>query len=183
MKKTFIILAEGFEEIEAFTVVDVLRRLNIICDICSVNNAEVSGSHGIKVAADNVFDKMDFDDYDVLILPGGMPGAKNLKSDQRVIKLINKFYKEHKLISAICAAPIVLQEAGIIKDRRVTSYPNFRDELKDSIYLEDVVVQDDNIITSRGPATALEFAFKIAENIQGYENVNITKNSMLVSLC
>jgi protein deglycase len=125
---------------------------------------------------------MIFDEYDVIILPGGMPGAKNLKSDQGVIELIKKFYSEGKLIAAICAAPIVLQEAGIIDGKKITSYPEFKEEFKSSIYMEDSVVQDNNIITSRGPATALEFAYKIAENIENHENVIKTKISMLVNL-
>lgn len=182
MKKTFIILAEGFEEIEAFTVVDVLRRLNITCDICALNNIEVTGSHGIKVVADKVLDEMNFGQYDAIILPGGMPGAKNLKSDTRVIDLVKEFYHADKLIAAICAAPIVLEEAKIICGKTLTSYPDYKAEFKDSYYLEDVVVQDNHIITSRGPATALKFAFKIAENIIDIESISKTKNNMLVDL-
>ena len=182
MKKTFIILAEGFEEIEAFTVVDVLRRLNILCDVCSLNDIEVTGSHGIKVVADKIFDEMNFDEYDVIILPGGMPGAKNLKLDKRVISLVKRFNNSGNLIAAICAAPIVLEESKIICEKRVTSYPDFKAEFKDSYYLEDIVVQDNNIITSRGPATALKFAFKIAENIIDINSINNIKNSMLINL-
>jgi len=180
MNRTCILLAKGFEEIEALTVVDVLRRLDIECIMCSIDSLEVTGAHRITIVADRLMNEMNFKDYGAVILPGGMPGAANLKADRRVISLIREFDKAGKLIAAICAAPIVLKEAGIIKGRTITSFPGIREELKDSHYGEDSIVQDKNILTSRGPGTAFKFAFKIAENMLDINTVNQVKRSMMV---
>jgi len=179
MKKACILLAKGFEEIEALTVVDVLRRLDIECIICSTDTLEVTGAHRITVIADRLMNEMNFKDYETIILPGGMPGASNLKTDRRVIARIQEFDKAGKFIAAICAAPIVLKEAGILKGRTITSFPGFREEFKDSHYVDDAVVLDKNILTSRGPGTALEFAFAIAENMTDSNMVNKVKHSMI----
>lgn len=179
MKNTFIVLAEGFEEIEAITVIDILRRLKIRCDICGLNTIHVKGAHGIELKVDNIFSQMDFNEYDVLILPGGMPGADNLKSDRRLIDLLVKYNDEGKLIAAICAAPIVLKEAGIIKGKKITSFPACRPEFTESIYFEAPAVQDNNIITGRGPGAAAEFAFMIAGNIIGQDIVKALEKTMV----
>jgi 4-methyl-5(b-hydroxyethyl)-thiazole monophosphate biosynthesis len=107
-------------------------------------------------------------EYDLVVIPGGMPGATNLRDDERVIKLIKKQNKERKLIGAICAGPIVLGRADIIEGKKVTSYPGFEDELANCDYLEEPVVVDGNIVTSRGPATAMAFSYKLLEKL-GYE--------------
>lgn len=179
MAKAAIILAEGFEEIEALTVVDVLRRGNVQCFICSLKDYAVSGSHNIKVTADVLINEMNFDEVDAVILPGGMPGAVNLKKDDRVIKLIRHFNENKKLVCAICAAPIVLKEAGITDNIRITSYPDVKEQLKGCIYSEDAVVRDGNVITSRGPATAMSFAYKILESFIDSEKVSRLKSGML----
>lgn len=179
MKKTFILLADGFEEIEALTVVDILRRCGIVCDICSIDGFEVAGSHRILVVADMLLGEMDFNSYDAIILPGGMPGARNLKLDKRVIGLVKEFYNTGKLVAAICAAPIVLKEAGITDGKTLTSYPDYKSEFKNSDYTDKNVVQDGNIITSRGPSTAMDFAFKIAGNIVEPDIVKKVKSGML----
>ncbi len=178
-KEVLILLAEGFEEIEALTVADVLRRMNIGCSLCSIETIEVTGAHGIRVLADTVFESIVPETYDVVVLPGGMPGAGNLKSDKRVLSLLKKYNQAGKLIAAICAAPIVLQEAGITDGLAMTSFPGFSDEFKTSRYRTDSVVQDGNIITSRGPGTALEFAFTIAENLTEAAIVQKVRHSML----
>lgn len=179
MAKTAIILAEGFEEIEALTVVDVLRRGNVQCITCSLKDYAVSGSHNIRVTADVLINELNFHEVDAVILPGGMPGALNLKNDDRVIKLIKNFNENRKLVCAICAAPIVLKAADIIDNVRITSYPDVKEQLKGCIYSEDAVVQDGNLITSRGPATAMSFAYKILENFIDSEKVSRLKSSML----
>ena len=179
MGKAIVLLAEGFEEIEAITVVDVLRRLDIVCDTCSIHEREVQGAHRTVVQADVLFDDVDFQDYQTVILPGGMPGAQHLKEDKRVIALISDFYAAGKLVAAICAAPIVFKEAGITAGKTLTSYPGFRDEFADSHYVDDRVVQDGNLITSRGPATAMAFAFRIAENMTDAGRVEMVQNAML----
>lgn len=177
MKRTAVFLADGFEEIEALTVVDIIRRGNVECDMVSIKNIEVTGAHGIKVKSDKILDET-INDYDLIVFPGGMPGATNLKQDKKVIEVVKKFYKEGKLVSAICAAPIVLAQAGIIEGKNITSYPGFEEQLKGCNYKEDRVVVDGNIITSRGPATAMEFAYKLLE-VLGNETYNDLKKGML----
>ena len=167
MKKVCLLLAKGFEEIEALTVCDVIRRANIICDLVSIGEKQVESSHGVVVQADKLFDE-DME-YDLVVIPGGMPGATNLRDDERVIKLIKKQNKEGKLIGAICAGPIVIGKAEIIEGKNITSYPGYEDELPNCEYSEDAVVVDGNIITSRGPATAMAFSYKLLEKL-GYEH-------------
>ncbi|MGL4571172.1 MAG: DJ-1 family glyoxalase III [Clostridium sp.] len=179
MKNVAVLLANGFEEIEALTVVDVLMRANVNCTIISINEIEVVGAHNIRVMADSIL-KDDLD-VDMVVLPGGMPGAKNLKEDTRVIKLLKRMNEEKKKIAAICAAPIVLEEAKIIEGKNVTSYPGFESDLKDANYKEDLVVVSDNIITSRGPATALEFSYKLLDELNVLKSDEL-KGEMLYNL-
>ena len=162
MKKVAVFLAEGFEEIEALTVVDIMRRAGIHCDMVATDSLEVKGAHNIFVKADREFGE-DLKDYDLIVFPGGLPGATNLRDDKRVTDLAKYFYENNKLVSAICAAPIVLAKADIITGRNITSYPGFEEELKGCNYTENKVEVDGNIITSRGPATAMEFAYKLLE--------------------
>lgn len=176
--QTVILLAEGFEEIEALAVVDVLRRLGIGCAMCSTGALVVKGAHGIVVTADATFDEVNFDACEMVILPGGMPGTANLRADRRVVSIVRQFDQAKKRISAICAAPIVLKEAGIAAGRTLTSFPGYRNEFAGSRYAEDRVVRDGNLITSRGPGTALEFAFAIAETLTDKAAVDRLRQSM-----
>ncbi|MGO5093819.1 DJ-1/PfpI family protein [Clostridium sporogenes] len=182
MTKVLVFIAEGFEEIEALTVVDVLKRANIQCDMCSITfDKEVIGAHNISVNADKTLEEIKTNEYNALVIPGGMPGATNLRDNSKVINLVREFNKDNKLIAAICAGPIVLSKANIIKEKEVTSYPGFENELKEGIYKEDLVVQDGNIITSRGPSLAIYFAFKILENLKK-DSVEKIKEDMLLHL-
>lgn len=161
--KSAVLLANGFEEIEALGVVDILRRADLEVDTVSVNDSvEVVSSRGIKVNADKCFE--DMEGYDMLIAPGGA-GAWILRDDPRVTDLFKKYYEEDKYVAAICAAPMVLGKAGIVKGKNVTSYPGEEIEsyLKEGNYLEDAVVVDGKMITSRGPATAMAFAYKLVD--------------------
>lgn len=167
MKKVCVLLTEGFEEIEALTVSDIMRRAEVNCDLVSMKEKKVKSSHGLVVEADKLFDE-DMD-YDLVVIPGGMPGAANLRDDERVINFVKKQNKEGKLIGAICAGPIVLGKAGLTEGRNITSYPGYEDELPNCEYFEDAVVVDKNIITSRGPATAMIFSYKLLE-VLGYNN-------------
>lgn len=179
LKKIVVMLAEGFEEIEALTVVDVLRRANVECDLVSISGKEVLGAHDILVTADKVMDEAELNSYDGVVLPGGMPGAANLKNNIRVVELIKEFSAVGKIVAAICAAPIVLEKAGIIGGKKITSYPSFDIHLGNCIYSEDVVVRDNNIITSRGPATTLPFSFEILEALGLEEEAKELKESMM----
>lgn len=177
MKKVAVFLANGFEEIEALTVVDIMRRANIYCDMVSIEHIEVLGAHNIKVTADKIIND-DIKEYDLIVFPGGMPGATNLQKDSRVIELVKYFYERKKLIGAICAAPIVLAEAGIIEGKNITSYPGFEHQLKGCNYTENEVEVYENIITSRGPATAMAFSYKLVEML-GEESYKTIKEGML----
>mgnify|MGYP001085956811 CR=1 FL=1 len=163
MKNIAVLLAEGFEEIEALTVVDILRRAEENCEMVSVDKIDVKGAHNIIVKADKIIND-EIKNYDLIVLPGGMPGAKNLRDNEKVIELVKHFNEENKLIGAICAAPIVLAKADIIAGKKITSYPGYENELNKGTYIEDAtVVVDGNIVTSRGPATAIEFSYKLLE--------------------
>lgn len=165
MNRVAVILADGFEEIEALTVVDVMRRAGETCHMISIKNLSVIGGHNIIVQADAIIDDK-IKDYDLLVFPGGMPGSTNLQTNSKVVELVKYFNDNNKLIGAICAAPIVLAEANIIEGRDITSYPGYEEDLKGSNYHENkLVIIDKNIVTSRGPATALEFSYQLLEKL------------------
>ena len=180
MKKVCVLLAEGFEEVEALTVSDIMRRAKVSCDLISIKDKKVTSSHGVTVEADKLLD--DDMEYDLIVLPGGMPGATNLRDDERVIKILKKQNKEGKLIGAICAAPIVLGKAGLTDGRKITSYPGYEDELPNCDYSEEAVVVDGNIITSRGPATAMAFSYKLLEMLGYSHEVDAIASGMLYKM-
>ncbi|GAB6167743.1 DJ-1/PfpI family protein [Clostridium carnis] len=178
MKRVAVLLADGFETLEALTVVDILRRAKVNCDTISLNSLEVTTSHKINIIADKVLDEKEILEYDFIVLPGGMPGSKNLRDDDRVIKVIKEFNNNKKYICAICAAPIALGKAGITKGKNITCYPGFEKELGECNYKEELVVVDGNIITGRGPAAAIPFAFKILEKIDSNKVDEISKGML-----
>lgn len=181
MKKFLVFLAEGFEEIEALSPVDFLRRVGVDVDTVSITKEKkVLGAHGIPVIADKIIDEINSEEYMGLYIPGGIPGSTNLRDNERVIELVKEFNKAGKILSSICAGPIVLDKAGVIKDKKVTSYPSFEDSLKNiGEYIDDeIVVEDGNIITGRGPAIAAYEAFKLVEIIKGKESLNKLKDEI-----
>ncbi|MDF2891120.1 MAG: ThiJ family intracellular protease [Clostridia bacterium] len=181
MKKVNIYLADGFEEIEALTVVDVLRRAGVEANTVAITNAkEVRGAHNITVIADKTFDEMDNNAADMLVLPGGMPGTTNLEKHEGLKSLIKQFYHEEKLIAAICAAPSILGKMELLESSRATCYPGFEKDLKGAIHSDDLVVRHKNIITSKGPGTALLFALDLVEILLGKEKMEVIKESMIV---
>ncbi|HAE91563.1 DJ-1 family glyoxalase III [Tissierella praeacuta] len=181
MKKVILFLAEGFEEVEALTVVDYLRRKDVAVDTVSITeDNKVKGVHDIVVIADKVINSInDIDSYDAVIIPGGLPGATNLRDNHKVIDIVKKANRNGKLVAAICAGPIVLEKAGVIHGKNVTSYPGFEDELMSGIYIDDSVVRDCNIITAKGPALAVEFAIEIMRYLLGEEKVDELKKDIL----
>lgn len=181
MKKVLVMLADGFEVIEALAVKDVCVRAGVICDLCGVKSKDVISSHGIKIEADVCLEDGSFNNYDAIVIPGGMPGARNLKDSIRVVELVQDYYRTSKIVASICAGPIVLAKAGILNGKNVTSYPGYEEELGNVVYKEACVVTDQNIITSRGPATALEFSLEIIKRL-GYEKeANEIREGMLVN--
>ena len=175
MTKVAVILADGFEEIEALTVVDVLRRANITCHMVGFE-AQVTGSHAIQVQADRVFDS-DLSDYDLIVLPGGMPGSAHLRDNEQLIAELQKFEQVGKKVAAICAAPIVLNRAGLLKDKEFTCYDGVQEQIADGHYRKETVVVDGHLTTSRGPATALAFAYNLVEQLGG--NADALREAML----
>ena len=170
MSKVYVFLAEGFEEIEGLTVVDLLRRAKIETEMVSVmEGKQIVGSHGIKVTADSMFADVDFSDADILVLPGGMPGTLNLGNHEGLCGLLKKHYNAGKKIAAICAAPSVFGELGFLNGRIATCYPGFESKLEGAIVCATKVAVDENVITSRGLGTAIEFALKLIEVLVGLE--------------
>ncbi|WP_049689858.1 DJ-1 family glyoxalase III [Anaerococcus jeddahensis] len=170
MDKVLVFLADGFEEIEALTIVDYLRRVNIPVDTVSIKTDYfVNGSHQIIVKADKLIDQISLDDYCALYIPGGTMGAENLRDDDRVIEILKNFDEDKKTIAAICAGPIVLDRAGILCDKSCVSHPSVKDELFNiGEYKEnDLVVCDGNILTSRGAGASIYLALKLIEKING----------------
>jgi 4-methyl-5(b-hydroxyethyl)-thiazole monophosphate biosynthesis len=180
--KVIVFLANGFEEVEALTVVDYLRRMDIKAEMVSITNErKVVGAHDIPVLADKTIEEIgDLDLYDGVVIPGGLPGATNLRDNPKVIEVVRIMHRNSKLAAAICAGPIVLEKAGIIEGRKVTSYPGFQDQLSGSNYQEEGVVRDGNIITARGPALAVYFAIRIVEYFLGEEKAGELQRNILL---
>lgn len=170
MSKIAVFLASGFEEIEALTVVDICRRAGITVTMVSVaGERTVEGSHGIKVLADHMFDETDIDNMDMLVLPGGMPGSRNLQAHEKLMKKVTEFYKKGKNVAAICAAPTVFGSLGILNGRKACCYPGMEDELTGASVVYDPVAVSDNVITARGMGCAIPFALAITEHFCGRE--------------
>jgi 4-methyl-5(b-hydroxyethyl)-thiazole monophosphate biosynthesis len=172
-------LAEGFEEIEAVTIVDVLRRASIEVVTAALATNPVCGSHGITVLADTRLDDVLGAAFDAVVLPGGMPGSRILRDDARVLGVVREADRKNKLVAAVCAAPIVLEAAGVLAGRRATSYPG--NELPSARYVEERVVVDGQLVTSRGPGTALEFALVLVEKLAGPDAAQSLRVGMIVA--
>ncbi|MCX8068973.1 MAG: DJ-1/PfpI family protein [Thermodesulfovibrionales bacterium] len=183
MARAVILLAKGFEEVEAVAVIDVLRRAQIEVTLAGLNEGFVESARGVKIIPDTTIDTIKSEDYDIVILPGGMPGTDNLNADSRVKKLLLEFASKGRLTGAICAAPYVLANAGLLEGKKATSYPTYKDKIGNVDYKEDKVVVDGNVLTSRGPATALCFGFAIVERLVGKEKSEEIKKAMLVDYC
>lgn len=181
MKTVYAFFADGFEEIEAFTSIDVLRRAGLNVEIVSVTPDEiVMGAHDVSVLCDKNFVNCDFSDAALLLLPGGMPGAATLDKHEGLRKLILEFAGQNKPIAAICAAPMVLGKLGLLKGRKVTCYPSFEQYLDGAECIDTGVVKDGNIITGRGPGAAMEFALQIVETLISKEKADELVEAMCV---
>ncbi len=178
--KVLVPLAEGFEEIEAISIIDVLRRaeIEVIIGHCTTN--PVKGSHGISVIADTALAECSSDDFDAMILPGGMPGSENLKNNAKIISMLCSLHDKGKLVGAICAAPIVLGHACILRGKKATCYPGFENELAGAVILDQPVVKDTNVITGKGAGCAIPFALEIVSTLKSDEVKNTLKNNLQI---
>ncbi|MDL2249393.1 DJ-1/PfpI family protein [Lachnospiraceae bacterium OttesenSCG-928-J05] len=164
MKKVCVLLADGFEEIEAITVIDLLRRANVFVDTVSITGDHtVHGGHGINVQSEDLFEEADFAEMDMVVLPGGGVGTANLAEHPGVRRLILDFNKDEKLLAAICAAPSIFGKLGILKGRRATCYPGVEKDLHGTVIMDRSVVVDGNIITGRSAGGAIDFALALIE--------------------
>jgi len=181
MKKVFIFLAEGFEETEAVATMDVMLRGEL--DVTSVSvtgNLLVTGAHGIAVSADTLFEKANLSSGDMLVLPGGMPGAANLNAHAGLKSALEQYAASGKKIAAICAAPLVFGGLGLLQGKKATAYPGFESTLKGATYINSPVVKDGNIITGRGPGFAFQFGLAIVEELQGKAKADEVAEGLLL---
>lgn len=176
--KILVPLAEGFEEIEAVTIIDILRRGGIETVTASLYTPVVTGAHKIPVTADIIL--TDDEKWSGIVLPGGMPGSANLRKDPRIIKLIQKIYESGGITAAICAAPIALAEAGILEGKNYTCYPGYEDEIKTGKFTSEPVTSDGKIITGKGAACAIPFALRIVEILKGKVTADKLKEQIMV---
>src|SRR5512133_3881256 len=184
MAKALVFLAEGFEEIEAVTVVDVLRRADVQVDTAALGHKRVLGAHGIAIEAELLLDEVVAKGqgqqlYDALILPGGMPGARHLRDDARVKTLITQQHQSGRIVAAICAAPIAHEAAGVPRGKAATAYPGYA--LESAKHREDRLGIDADIGTCRGPGTALEFALTLVEQLVGGDKAAKLRSGMVVA--
>jgi len=179
--RVLVPLAEGFEEIEAVTIIDLLRRAGIETVTASISKNPVTGSHGIPITADMLFDEFSAEngEFDAIVLPGGMPGSANLRSDHRIIALINKISSSGGLTAALCAAPIVLSEAGILNGKKFTCYPGYEKDITEGIHIKESVIADGPVITGMGAGPAPLFALKVIEYLKDKETAQRIKEQII----
>ncbi len=173
-------LAEGFEEIEAVTIIDVLRRAGVQVTAVFLKKNPVMGSHAITVTADKNIDDIKSSDFDCIVLPGGMPGSSNLREDPRIISLVREFSGSDRITAALCAAPLVLGHAGVLRGKRATCFPGFEDQMTGATPLPDPVVHDGKVITGRGPGCAIPFALELVAALAGKDVAESLKENMQV---
>lgn len=169
MAKVLIPLAEGFEELEAVTIIDLLRRAEIEVVVAGLKEGPVRGSRRTVIVPDTTLDHVMDTPFDMIVLPGGQPGSNNLNADERIHRLLQRMHNEGKITAAICAAPLVLATAGLLKGKKATSFPGaLSSQLLEGVaYQEISVVKDGTVITSRGPGTAMDFALMLVETLMG----------------
>lgn len=179
MKKILVVLAEGFEEIEALGSMDILRRAGFEVTGAGLTMREITGAHGIKIYTDTVLHDVLTQDFDMLLLPGGGEGTRNLALSTDVLRLIKSYAGKDKYIAAICAAPTILAKAGILKNVHVTSYPDTEKAFDPQYYKTDPVVTSGKIITSRGPGTVFGFALEIVKILAGEDEAAKLKTALV----
>tara|TARA_B100000315_G_C14593945_1_gene597582 strand:- start:7982 stop:8545 length:564 start_codon:yes stop_codon:yes gene_type:complete len=187
MKHVLVPLATGFEEIEAITVIDILRRAGIMVTVAGDVGPDgtISGRSNIKVAPDcslTAIETRDPKDFDVVVLPGGLGGTELLQKDERIKRILKHVDSNNGINAAICAAPMVLAAFGLLSGRTVTSHPSVKDKLGDAVYKDERVVIDERLVTSQGAGTAMEFAFALVECLVGTEKMLEVNQGVLAKL-
>jgi len=179
MPKMLVPLAEGFEEIEAITIIDVCRRGDIDVTVAGVTGMSIKGSQGIEVAADCLIDSVDINSYDMITLPGGLGGTMVLSESENVQSILKQMKEQNKYIGAICAAPLALHTADVL-NKDFTCYPSIENQIRlDGYHQEQSTVIDDKVMTSQGVGTAIDFALKIVRQLQGESSFKVLKESIL----
>ena len=178
MAKILVPLAEGLEEIEAITIIDILRRGGADVTTAGLEALEIHGSHHISIKADEILANLEHETFDGIVLPGGMPGSLNLKNDTRLKTMIQKMDESGKLVAAICAAPVVLFEAGVLKYKKFTMHPGEKDKVKYIPQNKQVVV-DGNLVTGQASGAAVLFALKLVEKLFGKEKMESVNQGVL----
>jgi 4-methyl-5(b-hydroxyethyl)-thiazole monophosphate biosynthesis len=182
MKRVLVPLAPGVEEIEAVTVIDILRRAGIEVTVAGTVEGEIEGRNKIRLAADVLLDSITSNLFDMIVLPGGSVGAEHLKKNPKVRQILQDMESRGCYITAICAAPLVLSAVGILDGKNVTSHPSVQRDLSEVRYSEDRVVVDGHVITSRAPGTAMEFAMKLVEILGGRSKMEEVNRGVLARL-
>ena len=167
MKSVLVLFAEGSEELEAITIVNILRRAGVSVTLAGLDEGALRGSRGVVLIPDTTLHEALAHDYDMVVLPGGQPGTNNLKADPRVLKLLKQMSLQGKYVTAICAAPSVLAFAGLLDGKRATSFPGSLDPFPQVMQQGTAVAEDEKLITSRGPGTAIDFALTLVERLAG----------------
>ncbi len=174
----YVFLANGFEEVEAITPIDYLRRCDLDVKTVSVESKTVTGAHGISVVCDITENEVELSDLTAVILPGGMPGTVNLQQSSIVKRCLEKCNESGGIIAAICAAPSILGEYGLLRGRKATCYPGFEDKLEGAQYVDEPAVRSGNVITSRGAGCANQFAFEIIKALCSEQKANEISDSI-----
>ncbi len=167
MKSALVLFAEGSEELEAVTIVNILRRGGVSVSLAGLTGGALRGSRGITLQPDTTLEAALNQEFDMIVLPGGQPGTNNLKADARVLQLVKKMHAQEKYVTAICAAPSVLATAGLLDGKRATSFPTALNNFPNVNLQASAVVEDGKLITSRGPGTAMDFALTLLERLVG----------------
>lgn len=182
-KKVLLILAGGFEETEALGTADVLKRVGFSVTLAGLTEPVVHSSAHTKIVADCLLEEVDSSEFAALVLPGGLPGSTHLRDSEKVIALVQEMNREKKVVAAICAAPIVLERAGITRGRIITGYPTTNEGLADLVYTGNRTERDCNLVTGKGPGVTFEFAFRVAEALGApEEKINAVKDGMFVTI-